>query len=87
MQASSSEYYAAVSGYIDAWSAAKSLGTAINYYGNCDGCTRNSRIDYIFSSGGAWFLSVKSAQMYDTRDSYGYMPSDHKPLVVTYSIR
>ena len=37
MQASSSEYYAAVSGYVDAWSAAKSLGTAINYYGNVNG--------------------------------------------------
>ena len=87
MQASSSEYSAAVSGYTDAWLAAKYAGTTQNYSGNCDGCTRNSRIDYVFSGQAASYLTVESARVYDTRNSYGYMPSDHKPLVVTYSVR
>jgi hypothetical protein len=25
--------------------------------------------------------------MFDTRDSKGVMPSDHKPLMVTYTVR
>ena len=87
MQTYSSEYYTAISGYTDGWAAASSAGTTANYSGNCDGCTRNSRIDYIFSSQGAWFLSVESARIFDTRDGYGYMASDHKPMVVTYSVR
>jgi endonuclease/exonuclease/phosphatase family metal-dependent hydrolase/regulation of enolase protein 1 (concanavalin A-like superfamily) len=87
MQQSSSEYHAMASGYVDAWAAARSAGTTINYSGNCDGCTRNSRIDYVFSSKGASFLTVKSAQMIDTRDHRGHMPSDHKPLIVTYTVR
>ena len=87
MQQGSTEYNAAVVGYKDAWLWAKSLGTAVNYSGNCDGCTRNSRIDYVFSSSAATFLVLKSAQMVDTRDSSGRMPSDHKPLLVTYTVK
>ena len=86
MQYGSTEYKQSVLGYADAWLAAKALGTAVNYSGNCDGCTRNSRIDYVFTSGGASFLKLKGAQIYDTRDSRGVMPSDHKPLVVTYTV-
>jgi endonuclease/exonuclease/phosphatase family metal-dependent hydrolase len=87
MQQSSGEYAAAASSYIDAWAAARSIGTTINYSGNCDGCTRNSRIDYVFSSHGAWFLELQAARIYDTRDANGAMPSDHKPMLVTYSVR
>ena len=86
MQWYSPEYAAAASGYIDGWSAAKEQGTAYNYSGNCDGCTRNSRIDYMFSSWGASWLTVGSAEVVDTRDAFGYMPSDHKPLIVTYKV-
>jgi endonuclease/exonuclease/phosphatase family metal-dependent hydrolase/regulation of enolase protein 1 (concanavalin A-like superfamily) len=86
MQSSSYEYAIAVTGYTDGWLAAKSLGTAQNYSGNCDGCTRNSRIDYVFANQSAWYVRVTSAQVVDTRDSYGYMPSDHKPLLVTFAI-
>jgi endonuclease/exonuclease/phosphatase family metal-dependent hydrolase len=89
MQAASPEYWTMVGGspgYIDAWDTARNKGTNYNYSGNCDGCTRNSRIDYLFSSGSAWFLSVESGQMIDTRDGYGYMPSDHKPMVITYRV-
>lgn len=87
MQPYSGEYNVAVSAYSDAWLTAKSLGTAYNYEGNCDGCTRNSRIDYIFQSYGAWFMSVESAQIIDTRDGWGTMASDHKPMLVVYSVR
>jgi endonuclease/exonuclease/phosphatase family metal-dependent hydrolase/regulation of enolase protein 1 (concanavalin A-like superfamily) len=73
--------------YIDAWPAARALGMATNYAGNCDGCTRNGRIDYVMASRGAAFLQLVSARIFDTRSSSGVMASDHKPLLVTYSVR
>ena len=73
--------------YIDAWPAARALGTATNYEGNCDGCTRNGRIDYVFASRGATQLVLRSAQIFDTRSSTGVMPSDHKPMLVVYDVR
>ena len=87
MQPYSTEYYASAANHVDGWLKAKSLGTAYNYSGNCDGCTRNSRIDYVWLSKGATTLSVKSAQIYDTRDANGVMPSDHKPLLLTFSVK
>ena len=87
MQAASTEYNAMTTAYGDAWPQAKALGTALNYSGNCDGCTRNSRIDYVFVSKAATWLVVKSAQVYDTRSSTGVMPSDHKPMLVEYEVR
>ncbi|HEX7018449.1 MAG TPA: endonuclease/exonuclease/phosphatase family protein [Gemmatimonadaceae bacterium] len=86
MQSSSTEYHYMANYNLDGWAKAASLGTATHYM-NCNGCTRNSRIDYIFSSKGATFLSVASARVYDTRNSSGVMPSDHKPLVVVYNVR
>ena len=73
--------------YIDAWPAARALGTATNYSGNCDGCTRNGRIDYVFASRGATQLVLRSAQIFDTRNAAGVMPSDHKPMMVVYDVR
>jgi endonuclease/exonuclease/phosphatase family metal-dependent hydrolase len=87
MQEGSPEYLQAVVGYTDSWLAARSLGTAVNFSGNCDGCTRNSRIDYQFLSKGATFLALRSAQIFDTRDANGVTPSDHKPLLVTYDVK
>ena len=84
MQVGTSEYYAAASAFNDGWLNASNLGTAYNYSGNCDGCTRNSRIDYVFST--PWYLRVLSAQIVDTRDANGYMPSDHKPMLVTFAV-
>jgi endonuclease/exonuclease/phosphatase family metal-dependent hydrolase len=86
MQSGSTEYKAATTGYADAWVAAKSLNVATNYAGNCDGWTRNSRIDYIFTSSSATFLTLKSAEIVDTRDGSGVMPSDHKPMLVVYEV-
>jgi endonuclease/exonuclease/phosphatase family metal-dependent hydrolase len=82
-----SEIEMMTSSYIDAWAQAKSLGVTTNYSGNCDGCTRGSRIDYVFLSRSASYLSLKAAEIIDTRDANGVMASDHKPLIVTLDVK
>jgi endonuclease/exonuclease/phosphatase family metal-dependent hydrolase len=82
-----SEINIMTAGYIDAWPAARSLGTAVNFYGNCDGCTRNTRIDYGFSSKAATMLTLKSTEIFDTRNSSNVMASDHKPMLLVYEVR
>lgn len=68
-------------GYDDAWIVAQSRE---NYPGNCDGCTKGSRIDYVFVRK-ASNLTVTRAAIPDTRNAAGVMPSDHKPLIVDLS--
>jgi endonuclease/exonuclease/phosphatase family metal-dependent hydrolase len=76
------------SGHYDGWAEAASDGTAVSYAGNTQfGATRNTRIDYVWMSKAASALSVRSAQVYDTRSSTGVMPSDHKPLMVVFNVR
>ncbi len=87
MQAGTAEHKSMLEGHEDAWTAAKKMGKTSNYNANCDGCTRNSRIDYVFTSKKASFLVLKSAQIFDTRDARGVMPSDHKPLLVIYDVK
>ena len=70
----------------DAWATAKSQGTAVAYAGNEAGNTRNSRIDYVWYSKGATRLVLKAAQVFDTRDSSGTMPSDHRPVMATFQV-
>jgi len=84
MQADTTEYNTIAVDHHDAWRAAP---VKLNYSGNCDGCTRNSRIDYVFSSKAATWLVLKQVQIPDTRNSSGVMPSDHKPMIVTYEVR
>ena len=63
MQAGSTEYNKMATPYGDAWLQAKALGTALNFSGNCDGCTRNSRIDYVFASKAAtWCSAISTAR-------------------------
>jgi endonuclease/exonuclease/phosphatase family metal-dependent hydrolase len=76
-----------IAGHTDVWAKAKLLGVTVNYSGNCDGCTRNSRIDYMFLSKEATALAVKKAEIIDTRNSSGVMASDHKPMIVTLEVR
>ena len=76
-----------VASYIDGWAKAKSLGVTANYSGNCDGCTRNSRIDYMFVSKKATALVLKKLQIVDTRNSSGVMASDHKPMIATFEVK
>ena len=73
--------------HLDAWAEAKKKGVAVAYEGNTAGNTRNSRIDYIFYSKGASRLLLKQARVYDTRNSKGVMPSDHRPLTATFEVR
>jgi endonuclease/exonuclease/phosphatase family metal-dependent hydrolase len=74
--------------YDDGWTAAAAIGTAQDYVGNTRwGATHNYKIDFIFESEGAQALTVESARVFDTRTSNGTMPSDHKPLLVIYSVR
>ena len=70
----------------DAWAVAKAAGTATAYAGNEAGNTRNSRIDYIWYSKSASSLVLKGAQVLDTRDSSGAMPSDHRPVTATFQV-
>jgi endonuclease/exonuclease/phosphatase family metal-dependent hydrolase len=71
----------------DAWAVATAAGTQIAYPGNAAGNTRNSRIDYVFYSKSATRLTLKGAQVFDTRDSRGVMPSDHRPVMATFDVR
>ncbi len=70
----------------DAWAVAKASSIATAYPGNEAGNTRNSRIDYIWYSKSASRLTLKGAQVFDTRDSNGVMPSDHRPLMATFQV-
>jgi endonuclease/exonuclease/phosphatase family metal-dependent hydrolase len=74
--------------YDDGWLVASALRTAIDFAGNSrPGATHTYRIDKVFSSKGASALTVRSAQVFDTRDANGVTPSDHKPLLITYEVR
>ena len=72
--------------YYDSWTVALAKGTATAFAGN-NGETKNGRIDYIFYSKGSGNLTVKSSQVYDTRDANGVMPSDHRPVVTTFEVK
>jgi endonuclease/exonuclease/phosphatase family metal-dependent hydrolase len=74
-------------GHIDGWPYAKSIGAAVNYPGNCDGCTRKSRIDYIFLPKDSTHVVLKKLEILDTRNASGVMASDHKPMVATIEIK
>ena len=88
MQAGTPEHKSMLEGHTDAWLAAKAMGTATNYSGNCDGCTRNSRIDYIFTSKAATSVALKSVQIFDTRPAGStVMASDHKPMLAIYELK
>jgi endonuclease/exonuclease/phosphatase family metal-dependent hydrolase len=71
--------------YKDSWAVAAANGTATAFSGN-SGETKNGRIDYIFYSRNAPNLSVKSSRVYDTRDSNGVMPSDHRPVLTVFGV-
>jgi len=73
--------------YYDSWGVAQADGTDIAYAGNTAGNTRNGRIDYIYYSHEASGLTLKSSQVYDTRDSNGDTPSDHKPLMSVFTVK
>jgi endonuclease/exonuclease/phosphatase family metal-dependent hydrolase len=73
--------------YYDSWAEAQADGTDITYAGNPSGVTRNGRIDFIYYSHGAKNLVLESSQVYDTRDSKGVMPSDHRPVMSIFTVK
>ncbi|HEX6975251.1 MAG TPA: DNRLRE domain-containing protein [Vicinamibacterales bacterium] len=74
--------------YYDSWAVAESKGTAYQFSGlSPNGATKKGRIDYIFYSRKAGNLVLKSSQVYDTRNSSGVMPSDHRPVLSTFEVR
>lgn len=81
------EYGMMTSLYYDAWAEAAKSGTAIGYPGNTDGRTRNTRIDYVWYSHNATGLKLQSVQVFDTADASGVMPSDHRPVLATFTIQ
>ncbi len=86
-QASSSEIGLMRAQHYDGWAEAVADNTDVAYPANPNGATRNSRIDFTFFSKQATSLVLRSAQVYDTRDANGVMPSDHKPLLLTFDVR
>jgi endonuclease/exonuclease/phosphatase family metal-dependent hydrolase len=74
--------------YADSWTVASSKGTAYQFAGlSPNGATKKGRIDYIYASKNASNLVVLSSQVYDTRNSSGYMPSDHRPVLTLFEVR
>jgi len=73
-------------GFRDAWADAKAGGYAKSAADNPNGYTRNSRIDQLYTSTGASNIQPTRVEVVDTRDGNGVMPSDHRPLVVTYDV-
>jgi endonuclease/exonuclease/phosphatase family metal-dependent hydrolase len=73
--------------YYDSWGEAQTDGTAVAFAADPKGNTRNSRIDFIYYSHKATKLTLKSSQVYDTRDSNGKMPSDHRPLMSIFTVK
>ena len=72
--------------YNDSWTVAASKGTATAFAGN-SGETKNGRIDYIFYSKASTNLTVVSSQVFDTRDANGVTPSDHRPVLTTFTVK
>ena len=73
--------------YYDSWGEGQKSGVATAYPGNTAGNTRNSRIDYVYYSHGAAALVLKSVQVFDVRDSSGVQPSDHRPMMTTFTVK
>jgi endonuclease/exonuclease/phosphatase family metal-dependent hydrolase len=98
-----SEMTGMMSQYFDYWQVAMSAGTATAYPDNpvyMHTRTRRGRIDYVFYSRGASNLTLRSAQIPDSRDlsnhnvvvflgtpdDLGVRPSDHNQVVVTFDV-
>jgi endonuclease/exonuclease/phosphatase family metal-dependent hydrolase len=73
--------------YHDAWADAVKMGTQISASDNPYGYTRRARIDFVWYSRGEAHLTLKSTQVVDTRDANGVMPSDHRPLLGTFTVK
>jgi len=71
--------------FIDGWAAGVSAHVAESPSDNPNGYTRNSRIDYVFYRPRT-HLTLSRIEVIETRDSNGYMPSDHRPLLAVFHV-
>lgn len=98
-----SESVRMTSGYYDSWMRSMNAGTAVAYPDNpvyMHTRTRRGRIDYVFYSTSS-SLALQGMQVPDTRnlsqtnvsvilgtlDDKGVRPSDHNPVIATFSIQ
>ena len=74
--------------YYDAWAQAVAKNVDVAYSGNSSGTTYGGiRIDYVFHSKSATRLTLTRMQIFNTRDSSGVSPSDHRPIMATYTVK
>jgi endonuclease/exonuclease/phosphatase family metal-dependent hydrolase len=82
-----SEYSRMLDDHHDAWAAAARANKDVDMPNNTrPGATHKFRIDYVFYSQTS-ALALSKAQVYDTRGPDGARASDHKPLLVTFSVK
>ena len=79
-----SDYNLMASDYLDSWKVASSNGTASGY--KSGGATKGTvRFDYVFYTSSS-ALTLQSVSVPNTKASAGYYPSDHDPVVATFSV-
>jgi len=79
-----SDYYLMADANWDAWAVAANAGTASSYNGT--GATHGtSRFDYVFYSS-LTYLSLAKVRVPDM-SSGGIWPSDHDPVVATFTVK
>jgi endonuclease/exonuclease/phosphatase family metal-dependent hydrolase len=83
----SSEIAKMTSTYYDTWAQGLSSGIASAPTGSLGYTMGLSRLDFIFRSRNASSLALTSVKVVNTAGSYGVKPSDHDPLMATFSIR
>jgi endonuclease/exonuclease/phosphatase family metal-dependent hydrolase len=78
------DYNLMYAGYVDAWRLASSNGTASGY--KSGGATKGTvRFDYVFYTSSP-YLTLRSVSVPNTQASGGYYPSDHDPVLATFTV-
>ena len=74
--------------YYDSWAVAQANGTDIAYRGQHrrQHPQRAHRLHLLLARAPA-NLALKSSQVFDTRDSNGVTPSDHRPLMSIFTVK
>jgi endonuclease/exonuclease/phosphatase family metal-dependent hydrolase len=81
-----SEYNTMVSAYHDTWVEGVNAGIAWSPSGTYGYTHGYSRFDFVWESRGASSLALTSVKVLNTAVS-GVKPSDHDPVLATFSIR
>ena len=73
--------------YYDSWAEAQADGTAVAYAGNPPATRATAASTSSTTRTAPTNLTLKSSQVYDTRDANGVMPSDHRPLMSVFTVK